>query len=111
MTRACDRRSTEASSPSAPASPSKAISVGSPRSAAAPPEVASSALLHAASAAASAAATGELPATVSADPSPAGVHTRSTRIRLSVSVPVLSVQMTVVDPSVSTAESRLTSAP
>ena len=35
----------------------------------------------------------------------------TTRIRFSVSVPVLSVQITVVEPSVSTALSRLTSAP
>ena len=34
-----------------------------------------------------------------------------TRIRFSVSVPVLSEQITVVEPSVSIAESRLTSAP
>ena len=34
-----------------------------------------------------------------------------TCIRFSVSVPVLSVQITVVEPSVSTADSRLTSAP
>ena len=43
--------------------------------------------------------------------SPAAVQTRTARIRFSVSVPVLSVQMTVVEPSVSTALSRLTSAP
>ena len=40
----------------------------------------------------------------------ASTHGRP-RIRFSVSVPVLSVQMTVVEPSVSTAHSRLTSAP
>jgi len=34
-----------------------------------------------------------------------------TRIRFSVSVPVLSVQMTVTDPSVSTADSRFMTAP
>ena len=39
------------------------------------------------------------------------VQIRSTRIRFSVSVPVLSVQITVVAPSVSTALSRLTRAP
>ncbi len=38
--------------------------------------------------------------------SAAGVHTRSTSISFSVSVPVLSEQMTVTDPSVSTAGSR-----
>ena len=41
---------------------------------------------------------------------PRGVHTRSTSIRFSVRVPVLSEQMTVTDPSVSTAGSRRTSA-
>ena len=43
--------------------------------------------------------------------SPSGVQTRTGRIRFSVSVPVLSVQMTVVEPRVSSAESRLTRAP
>ncbi len=42
--------------------------------------------------------------------SPAGVQTRSTVIWFSVRVPVLSVQITVVSPSVSTDESRRTSA-
>ncbi len=42
---------------------------------------------------------------------PRGVHARAGRIRFSVSVPVLSVQMTVVDPRVSTADSRFTRAP
>ena len=42
---------------------------------------------------------------------PAVVQTATTRMRFSVSVPVLSVQITVVEPSVSTALSRLTSAP
>ena len=40
-----------------------------------------------------------------------GSHSRLTRMRFSVSVPVLSVQITVVDPRVSTAASRLTTAP
>ena len=43
--------------------------------------------------------------------SPSGVHTVVTRIRFSVRVPVLSVQITEVDPRVSTALSRLTRAP
>ena len=43
--------------------------------------------------------------------SPWGVQTVVTRIRFCVSVPVLSVQITEVDPSVSTADSRLTRAP
>ena len=43
--------------------------------------------------------------------SPTGVQMRTARILFSVSVPVLSVQMTVVDPRVSTALRRLTSAP
>jgi hypothetical protein len=42
---------------------------------------------------------------------PAAVQTVVTRMRFSVSVPVLSVQMTVVEPSVSTALRRLTTAP
>ncbi len=42
---------------------------------------------------------------------PSSVAAETARIRFSVSVPVLSVQMTLVDPSVSTALSRLTSAP
>ena len=42
---------------------------------------------------------------------PAGVQTRTARMRFSVRVPVLSVQITLVEPSVSTALSRLTSAP
>ena len=41
---------------------------------------------------------------------PSGVHTSTTAISLRVSVPVLSVQMKVVEPSVSTASSRRTSA-
>ena len=40
-----------------------------------------------------------------------GSHSAVTVISLRVSVPVLSVQMTVVEPSVSTAESRRTIAP
>ncbi len=40
-----------------------------------------------------------------------GVQTATGRIRFSVSVPVLSVQITSVDPSVSTALRRLTTAP
>ena len=44
-------------------------------------------------------------------PEPAAVHTPATSIRFCVNVPVLSVQMTVVDPRVSTAERRLTTAP
>ncbi len=43
--------------------------------------------------------------------SPSGVQTRLGRIRFSVSVPVLSVQITEAEPSVSTALSRFTSAP
>ena len=43
--------------------------------------------------------------------SPSGVQTVVTRIRFSVSVPVLSVQITAVEPRVSTADSRLTRAP
>ena len=43
--------------------------------------------------------------------SPSGVHMVVTRIRFSVRVPVLSVQITEVDPRVSTALSRLTRAP
>ncbi len=42
---------------------------------------------------------------------PEGVHTSVTCIRFCVSVPVLSVQITVVDPSVSTADRRFTTAP
>ncbi len=40
-----------------------------------------------------------------------GVHTETARMRFSVSVPVLSVQITSVEPSVSTALKRLTTAP
>ena len=43
--------------------------------------------------------------------SPPGSQTVVTRILFSVSVPVLSVQITVVDPNVSSAERRLTTAP
>ncbi len=46
-----------------------------------------------------------------AELSPAAVHNVCARIRFSVSVPVLSVQITSVDPSVSTALRRLTNAP
>ena len=42
---------------------------------------------------------------------PAAVHTSVTCMRFWVSVPVLSVQMVVVDPRVSTADSRFTTAP
>ena len=42
---------------------------------------------------------------------PAIVQMRTTRIRFSVRVPVLSVQITVVDPSVSTEARRFTTAP
>lgn len=38
-------------------------------------------------------------------------HAETIRIRFSVNVPVLSVQITEVEPRVSTADSRLTSAP
>ncbi len=55
-----------------------------------------------------AASTSRLPSRSS---SPSGVQTRTARIRFSVSVPVLSVQITVVEPSVSTALKRFTSAP
>ncbi len=47
----------------------------------------------------------------SATAEPAAVHTPATCIRFWVRVPVLSVHRTMVDPSVSTAESRLTTAP
>ena len=47
----------------------------------------------------------------SASPTPGAAHRRWTARRFSVSVPVLSLQMTVVDPSVSTAASRRTIAP
>jgi hypothetical protein len=43
--------------------------------------------------------------------SPSGVQTAVTRIRFWVRVPVLSVQLTLVDPRVSTADNRLTKAP
>ena len=71
-------------------------------------------MLHAANATPSAASgAGDLalqPA-VAGDELAPPAHARSTSMRFSVSVPVLSVQMTVVAPRVSTALRRFTSAP
>ena len=69
------------------------------------------AVVQAAAAMASTRARGVVDRRRSASSSAPGSHSRVTRIRFSVSVPVLSVQMTVVEPRVSTAESRLTTAP
>ena len=55
--------------------------------------------------------TGRLRRCQSSSTAPAAVQMLVTRMRFSVRVPVLSVQITVVEPSVSTALSRLTSAP
>src|SRR5581483_3194034 len=87
----------DTSAPCAAANSSSAISVGSPVAAWVPS--ASSAVLHSAAAAAS------------VSWSPSGLHAIVTCILFCVSVPVLSVQMTDVEPSVSTADRRLTRAP
>jgi hypothetical protein len=63
--------------------------------------------LHIDAAVASAASAGESAGgSSSSERSPSSVQTAAARMRFSVSVPVLSVQMTVVEPSVSTAERR-----
>src|SRR5438067_9460341 len=98
-----ERRGSRAagSRPCARAAASSAVSVGSP-SATSPvpsPEGRSTASLHSAAA-----------ASTSVPVAPSTAHTSRTAIRPSVSVPVLSVAMTVTDPSVSTAGSRRTSA-
>ncbi len=73
------------------------------------------ALLQATSARASWAMTGRLRAAAgvnaSTASSPVDVATATARMRFSVRVPVLSVQITVVEPSVSTADRRFTIAP
>jgi len=110
--RAC-RPASMTSAPQLAASSSSSSSVGSP--AGFPPGPSRSPLLHAATPWASRdstppapSATGPVPGTLT---STSGVHTVLTRILFSVRVPVLSVQMTEVDPRVSTADSRLTRAP
>ena len=113
--RAASRRLAETSRPQAAASSSSATSVGSPAGALVP-FAASSAELQANTTWASryvpaAAGRAAIPSGVSRSASPAGVHTLVTCILFWVSVPVLSVQMTEVDPRVSTADSRLTRAP
>ncbi len=96
--------------PSAAAAASSATSVGSPRQ---PPSPSSSAVLQAATRRSRASARPAAGRSAGRRPagSPSGVQSAAARIRFSVSVPVLSVQMTVVEPSVSTALSRLTTAP
>ena len=102
--------------PSSRAASSIPISVASPRDFPARPG-SSSAVLQDAAARPRSARTGfaATAAPTSLSPSrstsPSGVQIRIARIRFSVSVPVLSVQITVVEPSVSTALRRLTRAP
>ena len=110
--RISSRRPADTSRPHAAASSSRATSVGSPAEL---PFPASSAVLQANATSASVPRSGDPAppdrAGSSRLVSPSGVQALVTRIRFWVSVPVLSVQMTEVDPRVSTAESRLTRAP
>jgi len=69
-----------------------------------------SAVVHAAAVEASIRARGSSLAAVMSSSAPSSQR-RVARIRFSVSVPVLSAQITVTEPSVSTADSRLTTAP
>ena len=100
MRRCRSRSSAPVSTPCSAAYRNRAISVGSPCARFAST---SSATLHTAIVSTSSGGGLSVPSR--------GDHQRVTRIEFWVRVPVLSVQITVVEPSVSTAESRLTTAP
>ncbi len=109
--RPASRRPALTSAPSAAAASSMATSVGSPDGGPAPDGL-TTAVLHAAARRASRPSAGvSSSAPAGRATSPAADQAATGRIRFSVSVPVLSVQITVAAPSVSTADSRFTSAP